>query len=228
MGKNKLMRFTQINAMPHVFEPDLVETLKGESSLKNTWQQFFGNTNPIVLELGCGKGEYTVNLAKRYPEKNFIGSDIKGARIWVGATTVKEEQIQNAAFLRCRIEFIEHYFGANEIDEIWLTFSDPQPRNKKGNKRLSSQQFIERYLKFLKPGGLIHVKTDSDLLYQFTLETVAEGDHKLLLHSNDIHNEIEKFTPEMQSILSIKTHYEQLFSAKGFSIKYVQFIPKRL
>jgi tRNA (guanine-N7-)-methyltransferase len=226
VGKNKLMRFEQLKAMPFAFEPSTKEALSGDSKLKGSWRSFFNNENPIVLELGCGKGEYTVDLAKRYPNKNFIGVDIKGARIWVGAKMVEANKLTNAAFLRTRIEFISSFFAENEIDEIWLTFSDPQSRNKKGNKRLSSQEFIERYIKFIKPEGIIHVKTDSTLLYSFTLETINENGHELLFESDDIYENMESFSEEMQETLSIKTHYEALFTAKGFKIKYVQFKPK--
>jgi len=209
--------------MDCIFQPDIAVALSGHSDLQNSWHGFFKNNNPIVLELGCGKGEYTVAQALKYPDKNFIGVDVKGARIWVGAKIVEEQKIPNAAFLRTKIEFVQSFFGQNEIDEVWLTFSDPQVRNTKGNKRLSSPEFINRYKQFLKPNAIIHVKTDSDLLYEFTLGVIKENGYELIFESENIYQNMDNFSEDMQEILSIKTHYEAIFSAKGFSIKYIQF-----
>lgn len=223
MGKKKLIRFDDIKTMDHVIEPSMDDIKSGTFPLKGKWrQEVFKNENPIVLELGCGKGEYAVQLGKKFPEKNFLGVDIKGARIWYGANTVREDNMNNVAFLRTRIDFIESFFDENEIDEIWLTFSDPQPR--KPRKRLTSRLFIERYLKFLKPGGIVHLKTDSSWLFASTLEQIQLHGYEMLEKSWDLYGEmISDLDQDTQEILSIKTHYEQIFSEKGFDIKYVKF-----
>jgi tRNA (guanine-N7-)-methyltransferase len=221
--KKKLQRFADISTMDWVVEPTMEDIKGGTFPLKGKWhKEVFKNDNPIVLELGCGKGEYAVGLGKKYPNKNFIGVDIKGARIWYGANTVREENLKNIAFLRTRIDFIEAFFGENEIDEIWLTFSDPQP--KKPRKRLSSRLFISRYMKFLKKGGIIHMKTDSDVLYESTLEQIQEHKYDVILETWNLYKEtIDKLDEDTQEILNIKTYYEELFTAKGFDIKYVKF-----
>ena len=166
MGKGKLVKWQELATFERVFEPTLQEAVDGtDYELKGSWsQKVFGNDHPIVLELGCGKGEYTLAQARRDPSRNYIGVDIKGQRVWRGAKTANEEEMQHVAFLRTRIEFVDRYFGPNEVSEIWLTFSDPQPKDEKGTKRITSSVFIEkRYRKFLKPGSLIHVKSDSTL-----------------------------------------------------------------
>jgi tRNA (guanine-N7-)-methyltransferase len=222
VAKKKLIRFKDIKTMDFVFEPTM-EMVKTDSfQHKGKWAEVFGNDNPIVLELGCGKGEYAVGLAKKYPNKNFIGLDIKGARIWYGANTVREEGMKNVAFIRTRIDFIESFFDTDEISEIWLTFSDPQPN--KPRKRLSSKLFVDRYKKFLKPGGLIHLKTDSSWLFAYTLEQIYDNKYEMLQKSWDLYGEmIQDLDTDTQEILNIKTHYEQIFSEKGFDIKYVKF-----
>ena len=223
MAKNKLQHFADMKTMPFVFEPDTKTSKEDLFQLKGKWHSvFFKNNNPIIVELGCGKGEYTVELAKLHPEKNFIGIDIKGARIWYGANEVRERKMSNVSFVRTKIDFITSIFGQNEVDEIWLTFSDPQ--KEKPRKRLTSKLFIDRYKQILKPGGLIHLKTDSDLLFEFTLEEIQENGYKNLIHSWDIYNElIPSLSVEDSQILNIKTNYESIFSAKGYSIKYCQF-----
>jgi tRNA (guanine-N7-)-methyltransferase len=169
-----------------------------------------------VLELGCGKGEYTITLAQRFPEKNFIGIDIKGARLWRGAKTATEQQLQNVAFIRTRIDFIESFFAPCEVDEIWITFPDPQP--KAARKRLTSPLFLSRYRKFLKPGGYIHLKTDSRALHEYT-KTLAAHNHLKVWESN-----AGIYGPGVtDDVLSIKTHYEQLFLKKGLPITYLKF-----
>lgn len=222
MGKDKLMRFEAIKGFGNVTEFHF----KGENKIP-IWGEHFGNSNPIVLELGCGKGEYSVGLAKKYHEKNFIGVDLKGNRIYIGARDALANNLINVHFLRTRIDFITESFTPNSIDEIWLTFSDPQP--KKPNKRLTSRVFIERYTKFLKPNGIIHVKTDSDLLFDFTLEQIKLHHYNLHFVSHDIYSELNQFSTSLQEDLTIRTHYEKLFSSKGSIIKYCQFsLPESL
>lgn len=223
MGKKKHKRFAENETFPHVIQPPTPVMLDDRFELKGRWHSdFFKNDNPIVLELGCGKGEYSVELGRRYPNMNFIGVDIKGARIWRGAKTVQEEQIPNVAFLRTRIDFIPFAFAPGEVDEIWLTFSDPVLKGPE-NRRLTSHIFIERYRKVVKPGALVHVKTDSDFLHEYTLDQVAEHDYELVNRSADIYNELDRFDPELQSILEIKTFYEQMFLAEGQNITYCSF-----
>ena len=224
MGKDKLRRFALMKTFDHVVEPELKDVLSGNFQLKGKWHsEFFKNDNPIVLELGCGKGEYAVGLAQRYPEKNFLGVDIKGARMFIGAQQAIDRKLDNVGFLRTRIEFIHAFFAENEIDEIWLTFSDPQPNKPK--KRLSYKRYIYMYRAFLKPGGIVHMKTDSDLLYESTLEEIAEHGYKIIQDTNDLYGTlIHDLDSETQEIMQIKTHYEALFSAKGFKIKYIKFV----
>lgn len=223
MAKNKLRRFNEMKAWNNVFEPTLQPNPQDAFQLKGRWHQdYFKNSNPIVLELGCGKGEYTVGLAKHYPERNFIGIDIKGARMYIGAKEAFEANMENVAFLRTKIDFIESYFDENEVDEIWLTFSDPQPI--KPRKRLTSEQFINRYRKILKPGGIIHLKTDSDLLFESTEEQINEHGYEVVELTWDLYQSIPAdLDPTIRDILHIKTHYEELFTAKGSVIKYCSF-----
>lgn len=225
MGKNKLAKFEEMKSFDNVFEPPMDAVKKENFDLKGNWaKNFFNNDHPITLELGCGKGEYSVNLARKYPNRNFIGVDIKGARMWRGAKTAKEENLTNVAFLRTKIEFINRFFDRDEVSEIWLTFSDPQP--KKPNKRLTSRPFIERYQELLKKDGIIHVKTDSPLLYEFTCEQLEEYPYKVIHNTSDVYGDwFTQASPEDQEILSIKTHYEKLFSEKGHVITYCAFIP---
>ena len=171
MTKRKLERFTEMAHFRNVLQPGFDEVFGRKHPIMGKWHDtFFGNDNPIVIELGCGKGEYTVGLAKKFPEKNFIGIDIKGSRMWRGAKSAIEENLKNTGFLRTRIEFINSFFDKDEVDEIWLTFPDPQP--KKSNKRLSSCRFLNMYSNFLKQEGYIHLKTDSELLYSYTLNKI--------------------------------------------------------
>lgn len=220
MGKDKMRRFAAIKEYSNVFEPVIGE----ECEMKGKWRkEYFKNDNPIVLELGCGKGEYSVGLAKHFANKNFIGVDIKGSRMFIGATEALESEMNNVAFLRTKIDFITDCFEENEVDEIWLTFSDPQP--KKPNKRLSSVPFIERYRKILKPGGIIHMKTDSDILFEFTEEQIQENKYDCLELTWDLYGSLpETIDPQTREIFHIKTHYEQLFTAKGSVIKYCKFV----
>ncbi len=223
MAKNKLRRFQEMKAWSNVFEPTLDPIERDQFSLKGNWKKtFFKNENPIVLELGCGKGEYSIGLAKQYPDKNFIGVDIKGARIWVGAKESVEQELNNVAFLRAKIDFISTYFSENEVDEIWLTFSDPQPT--KPRKRLTSEAFIDRYKQILKPGGIIHLKTDSDLLFEFTEEEIKDKGYDCLELTWDLYGSLQTdLDSTTREILHIKTHYEQLFTSRGSVIKYAKF-----
>lgn len=210
MAQKKLKRFGEIKTFPNVFE--YPENMKGK------WNQFFKNDNPIVLELACGKGEYTTGLAALFPEKNFIGVDIKGNRLWVGATYSLSNNLTNAAFLRTQIDKIDQYFAKDEVDEIWITFPDPQLRLSKANKRLTHPKFFRLYHLFLKKDGLINLKTDSPELYKFT-NTVIElyGLEKQMDYDN-----LYKQQP-LSATLKIQTHYEKLDIAKSASIFYLRF-----
>ena len=224
-GKRKLEHFAEMKTFPHVFEPSLEEVFKVPYKLNGKWhKEVFKNDNPIVLELGCGKGEYTLGMARKFPNKNFIGIDIKGARIWRGAKTSLDEGLTNVAFLRTRIEFIETCFGKSEIDEIWITFPDPQAKDRREKKRLTGPLFIDRYSKFLKEDGIIHLKTDSSFFYEYSLEEVERNNYPILESTADLYAEkIVDFDESTQEILSIKTHYEQLLTAKGHKIHYLKF-----
>lgn len=219
MGKDKLRRFAAVKDFPHFFEPSIPEPF----FMKGKWRsEFFKNDKPIVLELGCGKGEYSVGLARHFPDKNFIGVDIKGARMYIGAVEAMEENLTNVAFCRTRIDFITDCFEENEVDEIWLTFSDPQP--KKPNKRLTAPPFIERYKQILKPGGIVHLKTDSDILFEYTEEEIREKGYECLELTWNLYGELpENLDPVTREIFHIKTHYEKLFTARGSVIKYCKF-----
>ncbi|NRA12194.1 MAG: tRNA (guanosine(46)-N7)-methyltransferase TrmB [Crocinitomicaceae bacterium] len=219
MGKDKLRRFAAVKEFNNFYEPVLKEAFP----LKGNWKkEHFKNDNPIVLELGCGKGEYSVGLGKHFPDKNFIGVDIKGARMFVGAEEALNDEMNNVAFLRTRIDFIMDYFEEGEVDEIWLTFSDPQP--KKPRKRLSSPLFIERYRNILKKGGIVHMKTDSDLLFEYTEGQIKEHKYDCLELTWDLYGELpENIDPLTREIFHIKTHYEVLFTDRGATIKYTKF-----
>lgn len=223
MAKNKLRRFAEMKLFGNVLEPTLDLTIRDNFPLKGNWRtDFFKNNNPIVLELGCGKGEYTVGLAKHYPDKNFIGIDIKGSRMFIGAKEAFDEGMTNVAFLRVLVDFIGNYFAEGEVDEIWLTFSDPQ--KEKPRKRLTSRPFILRYQKILKPGGLVHLKTDSDILFESTEEQIAEHGYEVVELRHDLYGSLpQDLNPKIREILHIKTHYEQLFAARGATIKYCSF-----
>lgn len=217
MSKGKLAKFADMASYPHVFEYpfSVVEDVPFE--MRGRWrEQFFRNNHPIVLELGCGRGEYAVGLARRYPECNFIGVDIKGARMWSGATEALHEGLTNVAFLRTNIEIIDRFFAPGEVQEIWLTFSDPQM--KKATKRLTSTFFLQRYRRFLVDGGLIHLKTDSNFLFTYT-RFVAEVNHLPVEACTE-----DLYGDELSSIdLSIRTYYEQQWLSRGLTIKYMRF-----
>ena len=204
--------------LPHVIQPDTYE-LKKDIELKGKWNSdFFKNDHPIVLELGCGKGEYSVALAERYPKKNFIGIDIKGNRMWVGASNSHNKELKNIAFLRIRIENIIKCFDENEVSEIWITFPDPQIKRRRTNKRLTHPEFLKRYTHFLKEDGIINLKTDSAFLYGFTLGIIEGEGHELLDCTNDLYG-----VHQLRENMDIKTHYEKLFLDKGTPITYTKF-----
>lgn len=189
--------------------------------LKGRWHSdYFKNPNPIVLELGCGKGEYTIGLSENNHSKNYIGVDIKGNRIWVGAKYAIENNLNNVAFLRTRIDFIEHCFLENEIDEIWITFPDPQPQSTRKRSRLTNPLFLNRYKKILKKGGLIHLKTDSTSLYEYTLQEIEENKNLIIWQTDNLY---QNCPDNRQELIQIKTHYEKLFTDKGENIKYICF-----
>jgi len=219
VGKDKLRRFAIVENYPHFIQPVLGE----KCSLLGKWRRdYFKNDNPIVVELGCGKGEYTVGLAQRNPNVNYIGVDIKGARMYIGAKQALEMDLKNVAFLRTKVDFITDSFERDEVDEIWLTFSDPQ--RKKPNKRLTAKPFIERYRKILKDGGIVHLKTDSSILFEFSERQIKENNYPHELISWDIYKDLNQLaTEEEKEILQIRTHYETLFTAKGSVIKYAKF-----
>lgn len=225
--KRKLEHFAEMKTFPHVFEPKLDEVFRAEYRLNGNWNnEVFKNDNPIVLELGCGKGEYSVGMARKFPNKNFIGVDIKGARMWRGAKTALDEGLSNVAFLRTRIEFIEGCFSKDEIDEIWITFPDPQPKDRREKKRLTGPLFIKRYLTFLKPDGIIHLKTDSEFFYNWSLSEVKRHEYEILEETDNLYaDRISALDQTTQEILSIKTHYEELFTKKGHHIHYLKFKP---
>ena len=213
MGKDKLRRFAEIETFANVYQLEEGKPLKG-----NWAKEHFKNDNPVVLELACGKGEYTVNLAQLFPDKNFIGVDYKGNRIWRGAKTGIEEGINNVAFLRIQIENLLDYFGDGEIDEIWITFPDPQPQDSREKKRLTFPAFLNRYKQTLKQGGKVNLKTDNDPLYAYTCEKVEELGLKI--HKNTDHLYTSEFADE---VLSIKTYYEKKYLLHDKNINYIQF-----
>ena len=220
MGKNKLKRFRENETFTNVLQPSREEILSGNFLLKGKWvSDFFQNGNPIVLELGCGKGEYTVNLAQQYPQKNFIGVDIKGARFWRGAKTAQEEKVPNAAFLRCQIELIDMIFASNEVAEIWITFPDPQIKYKRTKHRLTNADFLEKYKKILAPDGLIHLKTDSEFLHGYTLGLLHGLGHEILYANHHIYR--NEGAPA--EVLAIQTTYEKIYLAQGKPITYIRF-----
>jgi tRNA (guanine-N7-)-methyltransferase len=224
-GKGKLLKWEQMKTFNNVVEPTTEEVFRKDHSLKGKWRtEIFKNENPIVLELGCGKGEYSVGMGEHYPDKNFIGVDIKGNRIWRGAKTAFENKMNNVYFIRTQIDHIASFFAEGEVDEIWITFPDPQPKDRLERKRLTSPMFINRYAGFLKPGGIIHLKTDHEGFFRYTLEEVERCKFKLLESTFSLYDEMaEDLDPKTQEILNIKTFYENLFSAKGHSIHYCRF-----
>jgi len=219
VGKNKLAKFADMEEFPHVFQVSSHDVREGGNfEMKGKWNElFFKNDHPIVLELGCGKGEYTIGLSQLYPDKNFIGVDIKGARLWTGAKESFEKSMKNVAFLRTNIEMVHHFFAENEVSEIWLTFPDPQM--KKVTKRLTATNFMKTYQQFLKVNGLMHLKTDSNFMFTYTREMVKANQYPVVFSNDDL------YASDLNDpILSIKTYYEQQWLDRGLTIKYIQFM----
>ena len=219
-SKNKLKRFKENETFSNVFQPTREEVISNQLPLKGKWRtDFFKNNNPIVLELGCGKGEYSVGLAQRNPNKNFIGIDIKGARFWRGAKTAVENGINNVAFLRTQIELIEHCFDADEVDEIWITFPDPQIKYKRTKHRMTNAEFLNNYKKILKPNGLMHLKTDSEFMHGYTLGLLHGLGHEVLYANHNIY----KNEGAPADVTSIQTFYESHYLEVNKPITYIQF-----
>ena len=222
MSKNKLAKFAELNTFGHVIQLSYRSLINEGFSLKGNWSKaFFKNDNPIVLELGCGKGEYTVGLARLFPDKNFIGIDIKGSRMWSGAKESVQEQLKNCAFVRTNIELLSYFFAHNEVAEIWITFPDPQM--KKTKKRLTSIRFLSSYSQILDNNGIIHLKTDSNFLYQYTLATIGANKFRMLVNTDDLYS-----SGLANEILSIRTAYEQQWLERGKTIKYLRYVPHHL
>ena len=221
MGKNKLKKFSENLTFRCMVQPEFDEIFGKDHPLKGHWRSdFFGNDNPIVLELGCGRGEYTVGLAAAHPEVNYIGVDIKGARMWRGAKTATEQEMANVAFLRTRIEFIGSFFAPGEVDQIWITFPDPQMNKRRVNKRLTAPGFLDRYAQFLRPDGIIHLKTDSGHLHNYTRAVLEANGIVPTVCCDDIYGK-----GIADARLSIKTTYETRFLAEGLPITYLQWSP---
>lgn len=225
MGKDKLKKWAENETFPNVHQPNLLDIIKnGATYMKGEWhEKVFKNDKPIVLELGCGKGEYTVGLARRFPEKNFIGIDVKGHRFHKGAKEALQEGLDNVAFLRTRIEFIEAYFGKDEVSEIWLTFSDPQPLDYVGNRRITSPWYIQKYRNFLKPNSLIHIKHDNPGVYEKAMQEIPSIGGVIEEHSFDVYGEYQHTVDEeLRDILNIRTFYEQMWLSENRIIKYIR------
>ncbi len=219
-SKNRLKRFKENETFNNVFQPSRVDLVEGKYQLKGNWrQQFFKNANPLVLELGCGKGEYSVELAKKYPNKNFIGIDIKGARFWRGAKTAIEDAIENVAFLRTQIELIEYAFAENEVDEIWITFPDPQIKYKRTKHRMTNSEFLKRYKKVLKPEGVVNLKTDSEFMHGYTLGLLHGEGHEVIYANHNVYK--QEGSPD--EVTGIQTFYESQYLEQNKPITYIRF-----
>ena len=219
MGKNKLSRWAEMKTFGNVIEPPTALAKEGNWPSKGKWKsELFKNNHPLVLELGCGKGEYTLGLAMKYTDKNHVGVDIKGARIWRGAKTAAENNIKNVMFLRTRIEFITSFFAEDEVDEIWITFPDPFPRPGQSGRRLTSPGFLNLYRMILRDGGIIHLKTDNPQLYRYTLNVANLNNLEIISDTDDLHA-----SDCCDDILAIRTHYENIFLNDGEKIKYLSF-----
>lgn len=218
MGKDKLKRWAELEIMDRVYQPD-DKIIRSDYTIKGQWHaKVFGNANPIVLELGCGRGEYTVSMAQHIKSKNFIGVDIKGARLWRGAKTINEMDIRNAAFLRTRVEFLPQCFAPNEVEEIWITFPDPQPGNARAHKRLTHPAFLEKYFMFLKPQALLHLKSDDKPFFDYSLQTIGTYPGQCTFNTSDLYKDVTD-----NDILGIKTAYENRWLKEGKPICYLQY-----
>lgn len=219
-SKNKLKRFSENLTFGNVIEPTRDEVVAGDFKWKGNWNKdFFKNDHPLILELGCGKGEYSVGLAERYPDKNFIGIDIKGARFWRGAKTAVENNLNNVGFLRTQIELLEHCFAENEVDEIWITFPDPQIKYKRTKHRMTNSEFLQRYKKILKPTGLMNLKTDSEFMHGYTLGLLHGEGHEVLYANHNVYR--NEGAPEV--VTAIQTFYEKQYLEINKAITYIQF-----
>lgn len=218
-SKNKLKRFRENETFANVLQPTREALIANTFELKGQWNTFFGNDNPLVVELGCGKGEYTVALAKAHPEFNFIGIDIKGARFWRGAKTAVEENLPNVAFVRTQIELIEHVFGDEEVSEIWLTFPDPQLKYKRTKHRLTNPDFLTKYKNILRQKGVVHLKTDSSFLHGYTLG-VLQG---LGIRPIMAHHDVYKYVHAPKEVIDIQTFYEAMYLSQDIPITYLKF-----
>lgn len=222
MGKGKLPRFKENEQLQNVIQPTREDVLLGKFPYKGTWKKVvFGNNNPLVLELGCGKGEYSVGLAERFPDKNFVGVDIKGARFWYGAKKSLENNLQNTRFLRAQIELIDLLFSEQEVDEIWITFPDPQIKFRRAKLRLTHPEFLKKYQKILSKNGSVHLKTDSEFLHGYTNGILYALNHKVLLSQHDLYKANDGSIPNY--VYEIQTHYEKLFLSEEKKITYLKF-----
>jgi tRNA (guanine-N7-)-methyltransferase len=228
MGKNKLKKFAEMATFHNVFQCGAQDLIEDNTLAKmvGKWRElYFHNSNPIVLELGCGRGEYTVGLAQQNPDKNYIGVDIKGARMWAGAKQAELAGMKNVAFLRTNIEMLCHFFAEDEVDEIWITFPDPQM--KKVTKRLTSTYFMARYRQLLRPNGMIHLKTDSPFLYTYTQAMVEENQYPILVNTDNLYQATP--SPNIEDARRLQTHYEKQWLDRGMTIKYIVWeLPKDL
>lgn len=219
-SKNKLKRFRENETFSNVIQPDREEVVTGKFPLRGKWSSdFFKNKKPLVLELGCGKGEYSIGLAQEYPEKNFIGIDIKGARFWRGAKTALEEELCNVAFLRSQIELVDHLFDENEVDEIWIIFPDPQIKYKRTKHRMTNSKFLQKYKKILKPEGVVNLKTDSEFMHGYTLGLLHGEGHEVIQANHNVYK--NEYSPK--EVTGIQTFYEKQYLEQGKPITYVQF-----
>lgn len=219
-SKNKLKRFSENETFTNVFQPTREEVVANEFPLKGKWNSdFFKNNNPIVLELGCGKGEYSVGLAEKFPNKNFIGIDIKGARFWRGAKTAVESGMNNVAFVRTQIELIQHIFAKDEVSEIWITFPDPQIKYKRTKHRMTNSEFLNNYKQILKPNGLMHLKTDSEFMHGYTLGILHGESHEVIYANHNIY----KNEGAPAEVTEIQTFYENQYLEVNKPITYIQF-----
>ncbi|MDG5490367.1 tRNA (guanosine(46)-N7)-methyltransferase TrmB [Psychroserpens sp. SPM9] len=219
-SKNKLKRFKENETFANVFQPKRDQLVNSIYELKGNWRtSVFKNDHPLVLELGCGRGEYSVELAKKFPNKNFVGIDIKGARFWRGAKTAIEEQIQNVAFLRTQIELVDYAFAKNEVDEIWITFPDPQIKYKRTKHRMTNSEFLKRYKTILKPEGVVNLKTDSEFMHGYTLGLLHGEGHEVLYANHNVYK--QEGSPE--EVTSIQTYYESQYLEQNKPITYIRF-----